>query len=301
MKKWLFLILVLPVIGHSKNPVWFNSGMNNRDITFSPAGDVMMTTIVAPKNLHSMILMSRRSGSVWTPLEVAPFSGRHPDIEPAFSPDGNYVYFASRRPLADGSDNGWDIWRAAYDEEALTFSEPENLGSPVNSEGNEFYPSLTRDNVLYFTATLKGGLGKEDLYRAIPDEKSTYPTIENVGAPVNSEAYEFNAFIAEDESYLIFGAQRREGEFGGGDLYISFRRDGRFQEPILLPGPINSEKLDYCPAVYRGRFYFTSELARTARPANSQEMSDWYQSPGNGLGDIYYVDWQELLRQLSEL
>ncbi len=299
MRSLTLFILLLPLLAGAKEGVWFNTGVNNRDITFSPDGNVMLTTVMAPKNLHSIIVMSVREGDEWSPLEAAPFSGEFPDIEPAFTPDGEFLYFASKRPGTAGEQVSWDIWRVSFSDGH--WGVPENLGSPVNSFGNEFYPSITRDGVLYFTATREGGLGKEDLYRATPNEQGNYTSIENVGPPVNSEAYEFNAFIAEDESYLIFGSQGRASDIGGGDLYISFRKDDEFGEPALLPAPINTTKLDYCPMVYDGRFYFTSELPATDMPSSMAEMLNWYQSPGNGFGDIYSVNMEELLQQLSEL
>lgn len=301
MRKATALILILPLFGTAKEPAWFNTSMNNRDITFSPSGDVMLTTIMAPKNLHSLIAMSVKTNGDWSPLEVVPFSGQYPDIEPAFSPDGSYLYFASKRPVPDDEKASWDIWRVSYEQENNSFGEPENLGAPVNSSGNEFYPSLTRDGVLYFTATQEGGLGKEDLYRATPNDTGHFSSVENVGAPVNSEAYEFNAFIDPDENYLIFGSQGRASAIGGGDLYISFNSNGDFQAPVLLPAPINTPKLDYCPTVYDGRFYFTSEQPGTNLPKSMAGMSDWYKSPGNGLGDIYSVHLAQLLEQLSAL
>jgi len=53
--------------------------------------------------------------------------------------------------------------------------------------------------------------------------------------------------------------------------------------------------------VHDGRFYFTSELPGTSLPRNMAGMSHWYASPGNGLGDIYSVDLDQLLEQLSAL
>ncbi len=301
MFRLIILLLLAPLTTVAKESVWFNSGMNNRDITFSPDGDIMLTTVMAPKNLHSMIAMSIRKDGAWTALEVAPFSGEHPDIEPAFSPDGQFVYFASKRPAAGSEAISWDIWRISYDDTG-SWGEPENLGAPINSPGNEFYPSLTRNGTLYFTATREDSLGKEDLYRAEPDKDGQYRSLENVGAPVNTEAYEFNAFIDPDENYLIFGSQGRGGnEMGGGDLYISFMEDGEFLEPVLLPAPINTTKLDYCPAVFKGRLYFTSEMPRSSIPKDMRDMSDWYQSPENGLGDIFSIEMEQLLSQLSAL
>lgn len=273
--------------------MWFNSGMNNRDITFSPDGDVLLTTIVAPRQQAAIIAVSYKYDDIWSPLKVAPFSGEFMDIEPAFSPDGAYVYFASKRPKPDRAGEDWDLWRVAFD--VPDWGEPEHLGNVVNSEGNEFYPSLTREGKLYFTATREDSLGTEDIYRALPDENGLFKSVENVGAPVNSPAFEFNAFIAPDESYLIFGAQRRPDEIGGGDLYISYREEKLFTEPLLLSAPVNTGRLDYCPTVWQDRLYFTTESQSDTLVKNIVDMEKLYLSPGNGLGDVYWISLEEIL------
>jgi Tol biopolymer transport system component len=292
----LFLILLpfflTPVTGLAEvHSLWFNSGMNNRDITFSPDGKVMLTTILAPKNVSAAIAISHLQNGDWSPLEIAPFSGVHMDIEAAFSPDGKMVYFASKRPKPDREGSDWDLWQVPYDDGK--WGKPVNLGAPVNSPGNEFYPSVAANGNLYFTATREDGAGGEDIYRALPDEGG-YPTVENIGAPVNSPGFEFNAFIAPDESYLLFGSQGREGETGGGDIFISYRKAGTFTEPRLLPASVNTHRLDYCPTVFRDRLYFTSERLGDIDLATMEKLLRFHDSPANGLGDVYWISMDEI-------
>lgn len=293
------LLLTLPstLIAADPEPVWFNSGMNNRDITFSPDGRMMLTTLMLPKNQSAVIAISHQTESGWSPLEIAPFSGRHPDIEPAFSPDGKTLYFASKRPVAGKGTTDWDLWRVAYRADGNEWGDPVNLGEPVNTIGNEFYPSVTSSGRLYFTATREDTIGKEDLYVANPGPDG-FVNVMNVGEPVNSEAFEFNAFIAPDESYLIFGAQRRPGEIGGGDLYISHKTASGFSEPALLPASVNTPKLDYCPTVWNDRLYFTSERSGPLPVGgfnNVEAVEGWSGSSGNGLGDIYWLPAADIL------
>jgi hypothetical protein len=253
----------------------------------------MLSTIMAPKNLASVIVVSYQRDGNWTPLEVAPFSGEHADIEPAFSPDGDTLFFASKRPKPDREGSDWDLWRVAF--RNRTWGEPEHLGDEINTPGNEFYPSVSSNGTLYFTATREDTIGKEDLYRVLV-QNGKYTGVENLGEPVNSTAYEFNAFIAPDESYLIFGSQGRETNIGGGDLYISYRQDGKFAAPKLLSSKINTARLDYCPSVHHGYFYYTSEKISDANEKwTMQDMAAWYDSPGNGLGNIYRISFNEIL------
>jgi Tol biopolymer transport system component len=269
-----------------------SSGLNNRDITFSPDGKTLLTTIMSPKNLFAAIAISHRIDGNWTDLEIAPFSGKYQDIEPMFTPDGKQLFFASRRPKPMSEGNDWDIWRVDYNDGK--WSVPTNLGEPINTSGPEFYPSISSNGNLYFTATRDEGMGSEDIYRAIYDE-GRYTHIENIGDGVNTGTYEFNAFIAPDESYLIFGSQRREGEIGGGDLYISKNINGSFQGASMLNSDINSKRLDYCPYVFRGRFYFTSERETPVKgPVDYSTLRRSFSSPGNGLGDIYSIPFEDI-------
>ena len=188
----------------------------------------------------------------------------------------------------------WDIWYVQRTRDG--WSSPVNLGAPVNTSANEFYPSVATSGNLYFTAEREDGPGSEDIFRAIFRD-GKYWDIEQVGDGVNTETYEFNAFVAADESYLIFSSLGRDDEIGGGDLYISQRKtDGEFGPARLLPQGINSNRLDYCPYVWGDRFYFTSERAeRPQQELNYPALEALFSSPGNGLGDIYSVELKAIM------
>ena len=265
---------------------WVSSGLNNRDITFSADGNTLLTTIMSPKNLFAAIAISHRENGSWSALTIAPFSGEYQDIEAMFSPEGDHLFFASKRPKPKREGSDWDIWHTDLIDGKWTT--PINV-TALNSTGDEFYPSIAANGNLYFTSTRDEGLGGEDIYRAIY-ENGGYVRIENLGEGVNSKTYEFNAFVAPDESYIIFSSQRRDGEIGGGDLYLSINRADEFQPAKLLKGNVNSTRLDYCPSVYEGRLYFTSERVLVLeKPTNYSTLSRAFNSPGNGLGDIYSV------------
>ena len=69
------------------------------------------------------------------------------------------------------------------------------------------------------------------------------------GPGVNSEHYEADVFVAHDESYLVFAANR-PGGLGSGDLFVSFRQtDGSWSVARSLGNKINTETDDFCPYV----------------------------------------------------
>jgi hypothetical protein len=297
----MLLILVSPaaVLGESAaqpKRLALSDGFNNRDLSISPDGTMLATTLMAPRNTFSAILLYANTSGSWQDAAVAPFSGRFSDIEPMFSPDGKRLYFASKRPHLNNKGDNWDIWRVSFSNG--TFGEPEVLPEPVNTENDEFYPTVTLDDVLYFTSARPGSLGNEDIFRATPHANGY--AVENAGAGVNSTAWEFNSFVSAEDDYILFSSQGRSDDLGGGDLYVSFRNDNGEFDPARNLGPtINSSRLDYNPGVYRDVLYFTSERIDLTAPAAIQlnvealkALKALFGSAGNGMGDLYSVPWQ---------
>lgn len=295
MKNTMFALLLATAAfaradGPTLSPHWINAGLNNRDLTISPDGTELFSTVMAPGNHFAAIVTSRKINGHWQPPELAPFSGQYSDIEPMFAPDGKRLYFASKRPKPDRKGSDWDIWYVQRVENGQ-WSPPVNAGAPINTEGNEFYPSVGASGNLYFTAEREQGEGHEDIFRAVMKD-GRWTRIESVGPGVNTRGNEFNAFVAADETFIIFSSQgTRDHEVGGGDLYISRRGEGgEFMPATLLPGNINSSSLEYCPFVHADRLYFTSRRVTNTPPfENYDEMTRAMTSPGNGAGNIYSV------------
>ena len=93
---------------------------------------------------------------------------------------------------------------------------------------DEFYPVITTSKNIYFTLDNRELKRKDDIYISeYIDGKYTAPIALNGG--VNSEGYEFNAFVSQDESFIIYTCYNRKGGFGSGDLYISYKlEDGNW-------------------------------------------------------------------------
>ena len=141
------------------------------------------------------------------------------------------------------------------------WSSPVNVGSPINSDKNEYYPCISDNNNFYLTSDASASKGKDDICLS-KWENGKYTTPISLSDSINSEGYEFNAFVAPDESYLIFSGFQREDGFGGGDLYISYRISDNVWTKAKNLGPeINSDKMDYCPFVdtKTNTLYFTSK------------------------------------------
>lgn len=171
-------------------------------------------------------------------------------------------------------------------------------------ENNGGYPSLANNGNLYFFDTRDDCLGKIDIYvsKCI---NGRYAEPENLGSSINSDYNELDAFIAPDESYIIFGSDRPDG-FGSGDNFISFQcKDGTWSKALNMGKPINSNAVDYCPTVTPdGKYFFFASTRKTfqsysEKPITYKDKIRIINSPGNGSSDIYWVDAKiiEKLRQ----
>lgn len=278
-------------------PDIISTDRNERDFAMSPGGNEIFYSLVMPAKNLSVIVYLFHDGAFWSHPQCAPFSGQYDDLEPAFSPDGKKLFFASRRPMFEtDSTNDWNIW---YVERVATgWSSEKPLDTIINTEGDEFYPSLAKNGNLYYTAKRNDSYGHEDIYFSIY-QNGDYNQPVNLGNAVNTELYEFNAYVASDESYLVFSSFGREDGYGGGDLYISQKdQNGQWKIARNLGADINSEQLDYCPLVSHDEKYlfFTSQKLNPVFQNKSKKslttllgLADGIE---NGLGNIYWVEFE---------
>lgn len=271
-------------------PGLISDGYANRDMAIHSNGDKFFYSIWLPTR-KGVLMQVDKLDSVWQEPAVAPFSGKYSDIEPSFNHNGKRLYFSSNRPLKDGDPpKDYDIWYVELGDAGWT--EPVNLGQPVNTQGNEFYPSITKDNTLYFTAPHKNS---EGIFSSkIVDGKFNKP--KHLSYAINSAHGEFNSLIAPDESFLIFSSFGREDGTGGGDLYISFKDNkGGWTKSVNMGELFNTPSLDYCPALSPdGQYLFFSSSRPSAQLAKQtlktfEDIKNIHSNHGNGSDDIYWV------------
>jgi len=273
-----------------------STGWYTRDLTVTPDGDEIYFTVMLPNFQFSTILVTRRVEGVWTEPEVAPFSGRYRDLEPAIAPDGRSFFFVSHRP-EDGAgepDDDTDIW--VMQRTGSTWSDPVSLGPPVNTDGQEYFPSVTQDGTLYFTRRPPDG--DEGIYRArYVDGAYTEP--ERLGPEVNAGRARFNAWVAADESFLILPIAGIEGALGAVDYYVSFRNeDDTWSGPVNLGDRVNSEfRPEYAASLSPdGRWLFFMGTrgryadSRIDPPLDRRALERIHSQPENGNPDIYWID-----------
>jgi Tol biopolymer transport system component len=248
-----------------------------------------------PRFYLDTIFVSHFAGGRWSAPEVAPFSGQWRDYDPVLSADGSRIFFISDRPRAGQPAKGYNIW-FVEPTPAGGWSEPQDLGAPINGSGEAHFACTTLDGTLYFTSHRPGNIGYTDVYRSRRvDGRYTAP--ENLGPAINGKGWSnLEAYVFPEGNEMIVAAFGHEDSYGDADLFVSFWRDGAWT-PLKNLGPkINSAARDYTARLTPdGRYLmFASERGlpdtRRDKPFAYRELEQAMHSTMNGLGNLYLVD-----------
>jgi len=210
------------------------------------------------KEPRTVIMVTRLENNRWTKPEIVSFSGKYQDWDMNLSPDGNRMFFTSKRPVkANGEpmEQG-DIWyvdrRSSGD-----WGEPVWLGQPVNTDLPEVHPTVSNKGTLFFFSAESGKMPNLFCSKLV---NRKYKKPEKLKNPINTDFADMDPFVAPDESYLIFHSNR-PGGLGSNDLYICFfnNRENSWTEPVNMGSSVNSENNEYCPRVsHDGKYMFFS-------------------------------------------
>jgi outer membrane protein OmpA-like peptidoglycan-associated protein len=151
------------------------------------------------------------------------YSTGHPSIDR----NGTILYFASDMPGGYGKS---DLYFSVFSNGQ--WSKPFNLGPKINTEGNEFFPFISDDGVIYFASDGHGGLGGLDIYFSVP-ERGVFNSIENMGYPVNSSKDDFGLALDSTGVKGYFTSNRSGGK-GNDDIYFLKIK----HVPVIIRGTI---------------------------------------------------------------
>lgn len=145
------------------------------------------------------------------PFNSSNYSCAHPTI----STDGKTMYFSSDMP---GGYGGADIYKVTINQDG-TFGTPTNMGSKINTELNEYFPYIhPSENLLFFSSDGHPGLGGLDVFVAKLSKEDVPKSIENLGAPINSESDDFS-FVSNEAQKMGYLTSKRTGGKGSDDIY----------------------------------------------------------------------------------
>ena len=204
--------------GKWQRPEAIDSELNSDDdegaCSFSPDGRTMYLTQCrsdASYPRYATIVTSNRSDAAWSKVTelVITRDTLSAYAHPAVSPDGQWLYFASNMP---GGQGGYDIWRVAITTSGL--GGVENLGAPINTPGDELFPTFRPNGDLYFSSDGHEGMGGLDIYY-VEDGKVQHP-----GYPLNSQGDDFGMTFEGLLNKGFFSSNRGDGK--GWDHIYSF-------------------------------------------------------------------------------
>jgi outer membrane protein OmpA-like peptidoglycan-associated protein len=212
--------------GKWSKPEPIESDLNSEDdegaCTFSSDFKTMYLTICktdANYPRYAQIATSKRSDASWGKATVLELSRDTLSTfaHPAESPDGQWLYFVSDMP---GGMGGYDIWRVE-----LTSSGPlgmENLGAPINTPGDEMFPTFRPNGDLYFSSNGHPGFGGLDIYICKAKDEESEMEIEHPGWPLNSAGDDFGMTFEGLHNRGYFSSNR--GDARGWDHIYSFEK-----------------------------------------------------------------------------
>ena len=197
-----------------------NTELDEGACAFTPDSKTMYLTLCKTDPSYprfAQIATAQRSDASWskaTPLEITKDT-LSTFAHPAVSPDGMWLYFVSDMP---GGMGGYDIWRIQMTSHGLIGLE--NLGAPINTPGNEMFPTFRPNGELYFSSDGQPGFGGLDVFIAKPD--STHWELEHPGAPLNSAGDDFGMTFEGLHNRGYFCSNR--GDARGWDHIYSFEK-----------------------------------------------------------------------------
>jgi peptidoglycan-associated lipoprotein len=199
-----------------------DSNINEGCVTFTPDGRTM---VFAKGNTGKRkgaddvdLYISRFRNGQWgepTPININ--TPKNWESTPAFSPDGKTLYFSSSRP---GGFGGLDLYSAQMDSRGR-FGRVKNLGSDINTAGDEMFPYVAENGKMYFSSDGHPGFGQLDLF--VVNRVNGKTVVENLGRPVNSTGDDFGIFLFRPDRG--FFTSNREGGKGDDDIYTFVNED----------------------------------------------------------------------------
>jgi len=271
-----------------------NTGMATRDLAMTPDGREIYFCMVAPGYRYTAICVTRLEDGRWTEPEVAPFAAdpRWMDVEPFITPDGRQFFFCSNRPTDPEGDGNIDLW--VMDRQGDQWGSPRNVGEPVSTGAQEYFPSVTEDGTLYFC-------------RAVPPSRihhiyrsrriaGVYQEPELLPEAINAGQSQFNSWTSPDESRCIVPIAGHPQNLGGVDYWLALRdADDQWSGPLNL-GPVVNDGSSHTWSPYvspDGRFFFFMS-ARQDRPEQWPEtwrgLQDRHLRPGGGRPAMYWMN-----------
>lgn len=212
-----------------------NTDLNEGATSFNGSGKVMIFTQCSGQGFDSScaLLITSRDGGSWKKPQPLPFSVTKEEMygQPAISKDGQKLIFVSNRP---GGYGGHDLYIS--EKQGGKWSEPENMGPNINTKGDEMFPYLLKDNMLYFSSNGHVGFGALDIF-VVEKRKNKWRKPRNLLPPMNSGGDDFGICFDREVEDLSKG-------------YFSSNRSGTQRDDVFSFNIVTPPLCQVCGTVY---------------------------------------------------
>lgn len=249
------------------------------DLTFSVDGLKVYFSRRIP-NEKQKIYESEFINGTWSTPKIASFSTDR-DETSFITPDGNFFFFGSERPITDKPNKGnfdMNIWVMSKNNNV--WSEPQPLPEPINfvQEEKEQWPSsnnnflFSNDNKTFYFTTMMRGSNSIKLYETEFDgKKFSQPKVID-GLFDDDKYFVYSAVISPDGNYLVFNSFDAPGGQGGEDIFVSNKVDGKWSKAKSIGELVNTKDEESSPRFSRdGRYFFFSR----AENLGNYEYGEW--------------------------
>ena len=203
--------------------------------------------------LNCDIFTSKYEYGEWTDIKSLGTNVNNADTwetQPTVSSDGKTLYFVSDRKDGQG---GYDLYKTVRDDKD-NWSKAVNLGSPINTAGNERSPFIHTDSqTLYYASGDRQGddgqyykahqtFGGYDIFYTKMNDKGTWEKPKNIGYPINTEADEASFFVSTDGKTAYVASNKIKGGPGGWDLYsFELYPEARPEKVLFIKGEVSQQ------------------------------------------------------------
>ncbi|MFM7486891.1 MAG: OmpA family protein [Cytophagales bacterium] len=232
--------------------VRMDDGINSRKEDYGPtmgnADNVLLFT--SKRNEHEQraynedLFYTLKADGMWTPAQdFKTINTQYNEGSACLSRNGKELYFS--RCNAPGGLGNCDLYRASLSKDS-TWTNIKNLGSVINSIGWDSHPSLShRGDTLFFASNRAGGFGLSDIYFAVKDKKGQWQRAKNMGPIINTLNNEVSPFYHHKFNVLYFSSNGQPLNFGGFDIYKTYRLKGNWTEPKNIGPLVNGTGDEY--------------------------------------------------------
>lgn len=246
-----------------ETPTLFYPGQISRDgiqwnNSFTAKGDQVFYTIQGKTRAY--LVTQKFDGRKYGVIEPLPFDTTALYSDVMVNPTGDHIWFMSTLPHPASGKNDFNLWQS----ELINgeWSAPYILSDATSAAGNEGYPCPVKSGNLYFSVA-RDGSRNSDIHMVSPGATTSIP----LPNPIQSDAFEGDAYVDPDERFIIFAAFDKPDGQGFSDLYISFREGEGWTNPKNMG--INSPGYDGSPFVSPNGQYLIFTSSRDSPNHNS--------------------------------